>query len=398
MVNERMLRLGEAKSDIRELFEFGLALKKERGEENVFDFSIGNPTAPPPQKVTEELLRLIQETPPELLHGYTSAPGAIDVREAVAKYIETKFEVPMSADLVYVTCGASASLVIALSAILAREGEEIVVPSPFFPEYSVFVQAAGGRLVPAPTDENFHLDLSAIEAAITEKTRAVLYNSPNNPTGAVYSREEICGLAELLRKKSASYGRSILLLADEPYRELVYGAPPVYPMAVYENTIVLYSFSKSLTLAGERIGYVAVSPQCEGAHTIFSAVCGAGRYHGYVCAPALFQKLIKGCLGASSEIGVYRANRDLLYGALSDMGYACTVPEGAFYLFVKALEEDAKAFSARAKEYGLLVVPSDSFGVGGYVRVSYCVPRAVIERSLPAFRALFASYRKSETV
>lgn len=395
MINERMLQLGEAKSDIRELYEFGLALKKERGEEHVFDFSLGNPSAPPPQEVTEELLRLIRETPPELLHGYTSAPGAFDVREAVAHYIETTFGVPMSADLVYLTCGASASLVAALSAVL-QPGEEVIIPSPYFPEYTVFVEAAGGKLVPVETDKAFHLDLGKIAAAITEKTRAVLYNSPNNPTGAVYSDGEILGLGELLRKKSAEFSHPILLISDEPYRELTYVHAPLYPMRAYENTLVLYSFSKSLTLAGERIGYIAVSPRCERAQEVFSAICGAGRHHGYVCAPALFQKLIARCIGATSDIAVYRQSRDLFYKALSDMGYACIVPEGAFYLFVQSPEPDAKAFSERAKTYGILVVPSDSFGVKGYVRISYCVPRAVIERSLPAFEALLASYRKSD--
>ena len=298
----------------------------------------------------------------------------------------------MSADLVYMTCGASASLAIALSAIL-EAGDEVIVPVPYFPEYSVFVEQAGGVLVPVCTDEKFHLDVGAIGAAITEKTRAVLVNSPNNPTGAVYAEGEMRALGALLKARSALREKPILLLADEPYRELCYVAPPIFPMSVYENTVVLYSFSKSLSLAGERVGYVAVSPACSEAEELFAAVCGAGRYHGYVCAPSLFQRVVGSALGLSGDLGEYRRNRDLLYGALTEAGYECTVPEGAFYLFVKSPEADAAAFSERAKRYELLLVPSDTFGVSGYVRISYCVSRATIERSLPAFRALIESYR-----
>ncbi len=393
MVDPLMLKLGEERSAIRELFEYGSARKREIGEDNVFDFSIGNPSVPAPACVREEIARLLTEMPPETLHGYSSAPGLPEVRRAVAQYIETAFGVPMSASLVYMTCGASASLVAALSAIL-QEGEEVIVPAPFFPEYAVFVRTAGGKLLPVPTDKSFHLDLTAIERAIGSRTRAVLVNSPNNPTGAVYGEGEMRALGELLRRKSAQFGAPIYLVADEPYRELTYGAKPVYPMAVYENTLVLYSFSKSLSLAGERIGYIAVSPRCARAEEVFAAVCGAGRAHGYVCAPTLFQRVVSACLGEVSDVEVYRANRDLLYTSLSDMGYACTVPEGAFYLFVKALEEDAKAFAERAKAHELLLVPSDSFGVRGYVRISYCVPRRTIERSLPAFRALMDDYAR----
>ena len=392
MFDRKMTELGKERSAIRELFEYGNARKKQIGEENVFDFSIGNPSVPAPACVEDEIVRLLRTEPAEKLHGYSSAAGLPAVRKAVASYIQTAFGVPMSEDLVYMTCGASASLVVALSALL-RAGEEVVVPVPYFPEYAVFVDAAGGKLVPVSTDERFHLDLGAIERAIGERTRAVLVNSPNNPTGAVYAEEEMRALGEILAKKSAEYGAPVFLVADEPYRELVYGEPPVYPMAVYKDTVVLYSFSKSLSLAGERIGYIAVSPQCGHADELFAAVCGAGRAHGYVCAPVLFQRVAAACLGMVSDVGAYRANRDLLYTALSDMGYACIVPEGAFYLFVKTLEPDAKAFAEQAKAHELLLVPSDSFGVEGYVRVSYCVARETIERSLPAFAALYAHYR-----
>lgn len=391
MFNRSMQKLGEERSAIRELFEYGNARKREIGDGNVFDFSIGNPNVPAPACVTEGILRLVKEVPAEKLHGYSSAPGLPEVRAAVASYIQSAFGVPMSADLVYMTCGASASLTVALSALLLP-GEEVIVPAPFFPEYSVFIGQAGGTLVKVPTNERFHLDLKAIEGAITPATKAVLVNSPNNPTGAVYSEQEMRVLGDLLERANKTRKEPIFLIADEPYRELCYGELPVYPMAVYPHTVVLYSFSKAISLAGERIGYVAVSPQCFHAADLFNAVCGAGRAHGFVCAPTLFQRVAANCLGQVSDVGAYRLNRDILYRALSDMGYACTVPEGAFYLFVKALEPDAKAFCERAKAHELLLVPSDTFGTEGYVRISYCVARSVIEKSLPAFKVLFGEY------
>ncbi len=386
-----MKQLGEERSAIRELFEYGNARKGEIGAENVFDFSLGNPSVPAPACVREEISRLLREVPAERLHGYTSAAGDPAVREAVASYIGTQFGVPMSASLVYMTCGAAASLTVSMKA-LCRAGDEIVVPAPYFPEYEIFARNAGAVLVPVPTDASFRPDLPAIAAAIGKRTRAVLVNSPNNPTGAVYTEAEMRALGEILREKSRESGEPVYLFADEPYRELCYGAPPVHPMAVYENTLVLYSFSKSLSLAGERIGYIAVSPRCAGAEDVFSAVCGAGRSLGFVCAPALFQRVAAACLGKSADVGEYRANRDLLANALRAAGYRLIEPEGAFYLFVQSPERDASAFCERAKRRELLLVPSDSFGVGGYVRISYCVPRSVIERSLPAFRALIAEY------
>lgn len=394
MFNQEMQKLGEARSIIREIFEYGNRRKAEIGEENVFDFSIGNPSAPPPAAITEELLRLLTTMPPEKLHGYSSAAGLWEVREAVAAYIREKFGVPMRGELVYMTYGAAAALSAIFSALIAKEGEEIIVPAPFFPEYTVFVRQAGGVLVPVMTDAAFHLDIGAIAAAITPKTRAVLLNSPNNPTGAVYAEQELRSLAEMLQKCNMGRENPIFLICDEPYRSLCYGEEPVYPMAVYPHTVVCDSFSKSLSLAGERIGYIAVSPQCEGAEAFFSAVMGAGRALGYVCAPTLFQRAVAGCLGQVSDLAAYRENRDLLYEALCGMGYECVKPEGAFYLFVKSLEPDAAAFCARAREHELLLVPSDSFGIGGYVRISYCVKRETIQGSLPAFAALAKSYTK----
>ncbi len=391
MYNKEMQHLGEERSVIRELFDYGSLRKQAVGSENVFDFSIGNPSVPAPAFVQEEIRRLIDTVPPEALHGYTPAAGAPEARKAVADYIEREFGAPMSEDLVYMTCGASASLAI-ITAALYEEGDEFVVLAPFFPEYRVFVEGAGATLVVAPTDERFHPDFHALEQVITRRTKAVILNSPNNPTGAVISGEELKTLAVLLEKKSAEKGEPIFLIADEPYRELVYGVTVPFPMNYYRDTVVCYSFSKSLSLAGERIGYVAVSPKCREAKSLFAAVCGAGRRLGYVCAPALFQRVCAAALGRVSDVGKYRENRDILYDFLTKTGYECMPPEGAFYLFVKALEPDAVAFSERAKKHELLLVPSDSFGVTGYVRISYCVSRATIERSLPAFRDLYEEY------
>lgn len=387
MVNKKMQKLGEERSVIREIFEYGNARAKEIGRENVFDFSLGNPSVPAPDGVRQEIERLLRELPPEKLHGYTSAAGAPEVREAVAQYIQNTFAVPMRADLVYMTCGAAASLTVTLNA-LAEEGDEFVVLTPCFPEYKVFIEQAGGKVVPVRTDENFHIDLTALAAAVGERTKAVLVNSPNNPTGAVYGEEELRALASLLKEKSAQYKKSVFIIADEPYRELTYGAKVPYIPVYYPNTIVCYSFSKSLSLAGERIGYIAVSPDCKRSEEIFSAVCGAGRSLGYVCAPALFQRVCAKLLGQSGDIRAYERNRDLLYNALKGAGFTCVLPQGAFYLFMKSPLPSATEFCERAKKHELLLVPSDSFGIEGYVRISTCVDHGMIERSLPAFSAL----------
>lgn len=392
MINEKMRQLGRERSAIRELYEYGSARAQEIGRENVFDFSLGNPSIPAPACVENEITRLLRELPAEVLHGYTSAAGDAQVRGAVASYITDAFGVPMDGDHVYMTCGAAASLTIILHA-LCEKGDEFVVIAPYFPEYRVFIENAGGMVRVARADGRFRLDMAALDKAVTDKTKAVIINSPNNPAGTVYGENELKELAALLEKKSAQKGAPIFLIADEPYRELTYGATVPYPAAYYRDTIVCYSFSKSLSLAGERIGYIAVPPQCAGANDVFAAVCGAGRSLGYVCAPALFQRVCAACLGKSGDISRYRENRDLLYHALRSFGYECVEPEGAFYLFVKSPLPDAKAFCERAKKYELLLVPSDSFGVEGYVRISYCVKRETIERSLPAFEKLIKEFQ-----
>ncbi len=390
-INQTMRHLGEERSVIREIFEYGNARKKEIGEENVFDFSLGNPSVPAPPEVNAEITRLIADMPPVKLHGYTSAAGAPEVRAAVAAYLQTQFGAPVSASRVYMTCGAAASLTISLAA-MSEAGDEFVVVAPCFPEYRVFIERAGGKVVEAQAAADFHLDLAALARAVGSRTKAVILNSPNNPTGAVYGREELAALAALLAEKSAERGAPVYLIADEPYRELTYGAEVPCLLNIYPDTVLCYSFSKSLSLAGERIGYIAVPDGCTDADALFAAVCGAGRALGYVCAPALFQRVAAKCLGKSGDIAAYRENRDLLWNALRTYGFECVPPEGAFYLFVRSPEPDAKAFCARAKKYELLLVPSDSFGVPGYVRISYCVAKETIQSALPAFEKLAKEY------
>jgi aspartate aminotransferase len=398
MISEKMKALGVKKSVIREIFEYAKHRKAEIGAENVFDYSIGNPSVPSPDIVKKTLTSLLTEKDPAILHGYTSAQGDLGVRKSIADYLNATYAAGVSEDLIYLTVGAAAALTISLNAVLAdNANEEIIVFAPFFPEYKVFIEKAGGKLVAVPAKApDFQIDFDAFEKAISPKTKAVIVNSPNNPTGVVLSEDTIRKLSEILEAAEKTYGHSIYLIADEPYRELVYGNIEVpYLTKFYNDTLVCYSFSKSLSLPGERIGYVLVSPKATMASDVYAAILGAGRALGFVCAPALFQYLIPSCLGKTADISVYEKNRTLLYENLTNNGYTCASPDGAFYLFVKALEDDAYAFCERAKQYELLLVPSDDFGYPGYVRIAYCVTTEQIERSLPAFKALAASYKEN---
>ena len=393
MVNEKMRMLGAKRSVIRELFEYGKKRKAEIGAENVYDFSLGNPSVPAPNDVKDALLALLNERDAVSLHGYTSAQGDLGVRQAIAEYINQEHGAGVTADCLYLTVGAAASLTVSLTA-LAQTGDEVVVLAPFFPEYTVFIERTGAKIVPVLCNtETFQPDFEALAAAINEKTRAIIVNSPNNPTGAVLTEESVVALTDLLRKKEAEYGSPIYLISDEPYRELVYGDVKVpYLTNYYDNTIVCYSFSKSLSLPGERVGYVLVSPKATDFVSVYQAICGAGRALGFVCAVSLFQYMIPKVLGKTSDVSIYDTNRRLLYDALTEYGYQAVKPDGAFYLFVKALEEDANAFCEKAKEQELLLVPSDDFGCPGYVRISYCVSTEQIKKSLPAFKKLAESY------
>ncbi len=395
MISSKMLELGKKSSVIREIFEYGLKRKAEIGAENVYDFSLGNPSVPAPQKVTDVMTKLITETPAEVLHGYTSAPGDVKVRTAIAENIKEKFGVDASLANIYMTCGAAASLTITLNAIV-EDGDEVIAFAPFFPEYKVFVEQAGAKLVVVSNKtEDLQLDFDAIEKAITPNTKAVIINSPNNPSGVIVPECDIIKLCDLLNKKQAEYGKEIFLVSDEPYRELVFtGEKVAYIPCYYDNAIVCYSYSKALSLPGERIGYIFVAPTVKDSGDVFAAICGSGRALGYVCAPSLMQYTIAQCLNDTADVSIYEKNRNLLYNALTDMGYTVIKPDGAFYMFVKSLEDDANAFYERAKKFDLLIVPSDSFGVPGFVRISYCVDTALIERSLPSFKALYEDYQK----
>ena len=389
MFNQTMLALGTKRSVIREIFEYGNRRKAEIGADKVFDFSLGNPSVPAPQVVTDTLQQLIATTPAEKLHAYTTAAGDLSVRSAIADYLNATYDAGADPQKIYLTVGAAASLTVSLTAVV-NEGDEVVVLAPFFPEYSVFIAQAGGTPVvvncPAP---NFQPDPAAIGAAITEKTKAIIVNSPNNPSGAVMSEDSVKALCGMLEEKQEKYGHPIYLIADEPYRELVYDDLAVpYLTRYYNNTLVCYSFSKSLSLPGERIGYILVSPKAEDADNLYFAVCGAGRSLGFVCAPALFQYLIPACLGQTADVGIYKQNRDTLYDNLTQMGFTLSKPQGAFYLFMKSPLEDTAAFCELAKEFELLLVPGGDFGTPDYVRISYCVSPEMIERSLPAFKAL----------
>ena len=392
-MNQRMYALGSRRSVIREIFEFGKQRAQEVGKENVFDFSLGNPSVNPPRIVADTLAELVREEDQTALHGYTSAQGDLSVRRAIADHIRTAHGAEADPDFIYMTCGAAASLTITLSA-LCNEGDEVITFAPYFTEYKVFTETAGASLVALDSDpDTFQIDFDLLEKAVCEKTAAVLVNSPNNPSGVVYGEETVKRLAKLLEEKSAQFGRTIYLITDEPYRELVYGGVKVpYLTNYYPHTIVCYSYSKSLSLPGERIGYIFVNPAAKDAKALYLAVCGAGRALGYVCAPSLFQKLIARCQGVTSDVSVYERNRDTLAGALRSYGFRCVQPDGAFYLFVKSPEPDAYAFCERAKKYDLLLVPGDDFGCKGYVRIAYCVSHEMIERSLPAFEKLAKEY------
>ncbi len=393
MNTERMLNLGTKRSVIRELFEYGNKRKAEIGAENVFDFSIGNPSVPAPKELSDELRRLVTEENPLAVHSYTSAPGDLAARNAIAQNLNERFNTAFSAEHIYMTCGAAASLTVSLSAIV-EDGEEVILFAPFFPEYTVFAETAGGKPVVVPCrEEDFQIDFDKLSAAINEKTAAVIINSPNNPSGAVFTEESIEKLGKLLAEAEEKFQRKIYLISDEPYRELVYGDIKVpFVTKYYPDTVICYSYSKSLSLPGERIGYILVNPENGDWKKLYAGICGAGRALGFVCAPSLFQHAIPKCVGLTSDISVYEKNRNLLYNALTEMGFTAVHPDGAFYLFVKAPSGDGNEFSEKAKEKEILIVPSDDFGMGGYVRISYCVSTEQIERSLPAFAELAKEY------
>jgi aspartate aminotransferase len=393
MWNEEVYEYGSKSSVIRELFAYGLERKKIVGEENVYDFSLGNPSIPAPPQVKQTLIELLEE-PAEVLHGYSPASGDPKAKRILAESVNRRFGTHFTADNFYMTVGAAASLNICITAV-TNPGDEFITFAPFFPEYTVWVEHAKAKLLVTPADtEHFQIDFEAFEKLVSPKTKGIIINSPNNPSGTVYSEETIKRLAAILEAKQKEYGTTIYLITDEPYREIVYdGLEVPYVTKYYANTLVCYSYSKSLSLPGERIGYIIVPDEVEESKKVMAAVAGAGRALGFVCAPVLFQKAVARCADVPSDISAYERNRDLLYNGLTELGYECVRPQGAFYLFVKSPEPDANAFSERAKKYDLLLVPSDSFGCTGYVRISYCVAEKTIVNAMPAFAKLIKEYQ-----
>ena len=388
MLNQTAYSLGANRSCIRDLFEYGRARAAVVGEENVFDYSLGNPSIPSPAAVDETVRQILLDTPTLQIHGYTSAVGDAATRQAIADDLNRRYDAGCRGENFFLGCGAAPELVAVFTALAVPEGELLAI-APYFPEYKPFAQAAGlnFRVVPPDVPE-FQIKLDAVEAMLTPHTQAVLINTPNNPSGVVYTGQTLEALGALLTQKSREYGHPIYLISDEPYRELAYGVEVPFVPLIYPNTVVCYSYSKSLSLPGERIGYIYVPDSAADSRALYAAVAGAARSAGHVCAPSLWQKVIARCAGLRPDLQAYDRNRKALYEGLTAMGYEMAKPDGAFYLFIKAPGGDANAFSEKAKERDLLLVPGDGFGCPGYFRICYCVSYDMIQRSLPVFRAL----------
>ena len=392
MIDETLYQSGTKPSTIFQLFEYGLKQAAVVGRENVYDYSLGNPSVPAPQQVTDAFQRLLGQEDPVSLHGYTPAAGALDVRQSIAADLSARSGMDIRPQNLFLTCGAAPALLYVLRALAVAQAEVIAI-TPYFPEYRVYAEACGMRFVPTQADlDQFHINLTSLEDCITPHTQAVIVNSPNNPSGAVYSRETLQKLAEVLARKSREIGRPIYIIADEPYRELVYdGADVPYLPNIYPDTMICYSYSKILSLPGERIGYVCVPDVVTDSKELYAAIAGASRTLGHVCAPSLQQKVIARCVDVRPDLAAYDRNRMALYNALTSYGYRCVKPDGAFYLFVEAPGGSARAFSDQAKERNLLVVPGDDFGCPEFFRLSTCVSSRMVDKSLPVFRDLISA-------
>lgn len=391
MINQEMYDLGAAPNEIRATFNYSLQRKAEIGEDKVFDFSIGNPSVPAPNKVVEVATELLAQ-PSLKVHGYSASPGILSVREAVAAHLKKTFGIDAKANQVYMTSGASSAIAISFKAV-SNPGDEIITIAPYFTEYKTWAEACGCTLVEVDANqETFQMDISAIEAAINEKTSAIIINTPNNPTGVIYPEEDLVALADLLTKKEEELGHPIYLVSDEPYREITYGKKVAFVPSLYKDTIICYSFSKSLSLPGERIGYIYVSDNIENASEVSTAVSGAGRALGYICATVFFQQIAAACLDEPVNVDAYAENRELLKSILDECGYEYLEPDGAFYMWVRALGGDDVAFTKKAREHELLVVPASCFKGKGWVRMSYCIASETIKNAAPALRALKEEY------
>lgn len=394
-MNKEMLELGSNRSIIRELFEFSKIRKQEIGAENVFDFSLGNPSVKPNPKLNEAIIKILNAGDDSYSHGYTSAAGDNNTRTNIALDLNKRFNTNYSLNNIYMTCGAAASLCIALKAITESKADEVLAIAPYFTEYKVFAEGAGATFnVVKPNMETFEINFDDLKNKVNNNTKAIIVNSPNNPSGVVYKKDSLIKLADFLRNKEKEYNHPIYIICDEPYREIVFDNLEVPHIPnLYDDTIVCYSYSKSLSLPGERIGYVLVPNQAYDSKNLYLACLGAGRAYGYVCAPSLMQHAIELCADLTSDMNEYKKNRDLIYNGLTKIGYKCVKPDGAFYLFMKALEDDAYKFMEKAKKYNIIVVPSDNFGVKGYVRLAYCVSSSTIINSMEAFKKLYNEYK-----
>lgn len=375
------------KSVIRQLSEFATARGQEIGYENVFDYSLGNPSVPVPQAFTDAMVEMLQKEETSVLHGYSPSLGITSVREAIAASLEKRFGLPYQKEHIFMTSGAAGALAHAFR-LVTEPGDEVLTFAPFFPEYTPYVNLSGAVLKVVPPDtETFQIHFGKLEEMLTEKVMAVLVNTPNNPSGVVYSAETLKRLADLLRDKSAQFGHDIYLISDEPYREIVFeGVDAPYVSSFYDNTIMCYSFSKSLSLPGERIGYVAVNPRCKDSEAMVQMCGQISRGIGHNCPPSIIQLAVAKVLEMTADLSVYETNMNLIYKELTELGFQCVKPGGTFYIFPKALEEDSVAFCQKALKYDLILVPADTFGAPGYFRMAYCIDRQKVERSLPALR------------
>lgn len=395
MLAKKMVEMSKQKSIIREIYEFGMQRAKEVGRENVFDFSIGNPNVPAPEVVKDVAIDILQKEDPVVTHSYPSNAGLPSTKAAIAKSLNKRFDMDFTENQIFMSIGAAGAIMVCFRALLDSPEDEIVTFAPYFPEYKAFVEGAGGKLSVVPADiSSFQINFEEFEKALNPNVKAVLINSPNNPTGIVYSEETIQKLAAMLEEKQKEYGHSIYIISDEPYREIAFSNVFVpYVPKYYDNTLVCYSYSKSLSIPGERIGYVAFSKRAEDADILLPVLVAAARSLAYVSAPSLYQMVVEQCVDETADLSIYEKNKEIFYNGLIEMGYTCVEPGGAFYLFPRSLEEDANAFCERAKKYNLLLVPGDSFGCPGHVRISYCVPTEVIERALPLFKKLADEYK-----
>ena len=393
MVSEAMRQLGAQGNPMRVLFEYGKQREAIVGPENVFDFALGNPSVPPPARVNEVIRETVNGPRADAIHAYTSAAGDLEVRRTIAGSLNRRFQAGCRGEDLFLTAGAAPALCACLKG-LCCPGDQFMVITPYFTEYRIFIEGAGAETVEVPAAEGtFLLDIPAIEAALTPRIKGIVINSPNNPSGVVYPRKNLKELGALLRRKGREFGAPIYLISDEPYREVVYdGVEVPWVPHCYENTLVCYSYSKAISLPGERIGYVLVPPSMEEHDAVYQAVAGAGRCTGHINAPSLFQQVAAACDGMVSDLTAYTVNRNLLYNSLTEMGFTCVKPEGTFYLMMKSPEPDAAAFSQRAKELDLLFPDTGSFSCPGYVRIAYCVPTSRVEQSLPRFRQLAEQY------